>query len=91
MAKDKIELGDMVQDIVTGFKGVAVVREQHLFKCDRITVQALAEKKTNKLQEHFYTFDIQSLKIVKKGYVKKDKTTEQQEATGDAMRVTKWQ
>jgi hypothetical protein len=85
---NKIELGDMVQDLVTGFKGVAVVREIHLFKCDRITVQPVVEK-GNKMSEHFYTFDAQSLKVIKKGFVKKESTTEPQKDAGNAMSVSR--
>ena len=34
-----VELGDEVQDLVTGFKGVAVCRHIYLMGCDRISVQ----------------------------------------------------
>ncbi len=84
-----VELGDLVEDIVTGFQGVAIARELHLFRCDRVMVQPLADKKTNKLSESVYTFDAQSLKVVKKAYVKKEKTSEPQKEVGNAMSVRK--
>lgn len=34
-----INLGDEVQDTVTGFQGIAVSRHVYLQGCDRITIQ----------------------------------------------------
>jgi len=34
-----VELGDEVQDLITGFKGIAVCRHTYLTGCARISVQ----------------------------------------------------
>lgn len=39
MRKNRIELGDLVEDKHTGFKGTAYGRTQWLYGCERITVQ----------------------------------------------------
>ena len=67
-----VELGDMVQDVVSKFRGIAVARTLHLFKCDRITVEP--EVKRDGTVPDSYTFDIQSLKIIKKRHVKVPET-----------------
>ncbi len=63
-----VELGDEVQDKVTGFKGIAVVRSIYLQGCDRISVQPLVDKE-GKIPESQH-FDDPQLKILKKQKVK---------------------
>lgn len=62
--KKIIELGDYVQDTVTGFKGVAVARTQWLYGCSRINIQPKIDK-DGKLGDTI-SFDEPSLIILKK-------------------------
>lgn len=64
-----IGLGDLVQDTVTGFKGVAVGQTQWLHGCLRITVQPIGTTKEGKLYESS-SFDAPQLKLLKRGYAK---------------------
>ena len=65
----KIELGDKVKDIVTGFTGIAVARTQWIAGCDRITVQPDRLTKDGETMESG-TFDEPMLIIVKKASIK---------------------
>ncbi len=66
--KDKVQLGDRVQDCVTGFKGVVVSQHNYLHGCTRFSVQP----KINKGGEYpdVATFDEPQLKLLKKAVVK---------------------
>lgn len=66
---NKIELGDIVRDKVTGFKGVAMGRTTWLFGCDRISVQPQGLKKEGGTYE-VQSFDEPQLEIVKKAKTK---------------------
>jgi len=72
----KIQLGDLVKDKVTGFKGVAVARTTWISGCDRINVQPVGVDKSGKLYEP-QSFDEPLLEIIKK-----QKTKEQSHKTG---------
>lgn len=61
---DKIELGDIVMDEVSGFKGVTVAEHRYLNGCSRWSVQPEVAK-DKKLPEAA-TFDEPNLKVVKK-------------------------
>lgn len=63
--KSKIELGDEVRDLVTGFKGIAVGRTTWLYGCDRISVQPKGVNKEGKTYDN-QGFDEPQLEIVKK-------------------------
>jgi hypothetical protein len=47
----KIQLGDRVKDIVTGFTGIAIGRTEWLNGCARITVQPEKLTKENKIAD----------------------------------------
>ena len=64
-----ITLGDEVKDIVSGFKGIAVVRHTYLQGCDRISVQPLIDQVGSLLDAE--SFDEPQLKILKVGKVKR--------------------
>lgn len=68
--KKKVELGDEVQDTVTGFKGTVVAITYWLHQCARAAVQPKVDK-DGKVPE-MLTFDIPSLKILKKAAIKVD-------------------
>ena len=36
---DKIELGDEVEELITGFKGIVMAKAQYLTGCDQIAIQ----------------------------------------------------
>lgn len=58
-----IDLGDEVQDVVTGFVGVAVARHDYLNGCSRFSVQPKVGK-DGKVPEAV-TFDEPQLKVTK--------------------------
>jgi len=60
----KINLGDKVQDTITGFKGIAVSRTTWISGCDRIGVQPVVDK-DGKMPES-QTFDEPQLKLIVK-------------------------
>lgn len=62
---NKIELGDLVKDRITGFKGVAVGVTTWLFGCSRVIVQPQGLTKDGKTFES-QSFDEPQLEIVKK-------------------------
>lgn len=64
----KVELGDRVEEAITGFVGIAVARTEWLFGCVRITVQP-EKLKDNKIGET-QTFDEPQLKLIKRSIVK---------------------
>lgn len=66
---NKIELGDLVKDKITGFKGVAIGRTTWLFGCDRISVQPQGLKKEGGTYE-VQSFDEPQLEVVKKAKTK---------------------
>ena len=58
-----IELGDTVEDVISGFKGVAIARTTWITGCNRIIVQPLFDAKKQELPETMQ-FDEPMLKIV---------------------------
>ncbi len=64
-----INLGDEVKDVVTGFQGVAIAKCDWLYGCTRITVQPPVGK-DGKVPDN-YTFDMPSLRIIKRAKVKR--------------------
>ncbi len=62
MAKN-VELGSVVKDRVTGFKGVAIGRHEYLTGCNKVTVQPVGITKDGKPYESQW-FDEQSLVVV---------------------------
>lgn len=66
MAKnEKVELGDVVKDRVTGFKGVVVGITRWLYGCDRAIVQPEGINKEGKTYEN-QSFDAPQLEVVTK-------------------------
>jgi len=60
-----IELGDIVQDIHTGFKGTAVVYSRFINQCEQFEVMPKVGK--DNIPKESQGIDIQSLKILKRG------------------------
>ena len=44
MTTQKIQLGDVARDTITGFKGTVIARTQWLTGCERLTLQPLVDK-----------------------------------------------
>jgi len=65
----KVELGDEVQDQLTGFTGAATGRAEYLTGCVQIQIVATNHKTTIKTPEECW-IDEQRLKIITPGYVK---------------------
>lgn len=65
----KIELGDKVKHLYTGFTGIAVARTTYISGCDRISVVPQV-KKDGSLAESTM-FDEPELVVIKRGNVKK--------------------
>ena len=61
--KTKIELGNIVKDVVTGFKGVAVARVEYLNGCIQIGVKPKVLKPGTYPETEY--IDIQQLKTTK--------------------------
>lgn len=74
----KIELGDLVKDRVTGFKGVAIGVTTWLYGCARIVVQPVGLTKEGRTYET-QSFDEPQLEVVKKA---KAKDTPENHTTG---------
>lgn len=70
MAVSKVELGDLVQDKITLFKGIAIQNVEYINGCNRIAVQPQGLNKDGKIFDCGW-FDLPSLKIVKKQVVKR--------------------
>lgn len=87
--KSKIELGDLVKDTVSGFKGIAVGRTTWLFGCDRVTVHPQGLTKDGKTFET-QAFDEPQLEVVKKA---KSKDKPENHSTGgpkDEVKAVKY-
>lgn len=68
MSEEKIELGDKVKDLTTGFEGVATSRSEFLTGCTRVGVQPPVDKDGKVPDAHW--FDEPMLTIVEKEAVK---------------------
>lgn len=62
---ESINLGDLAQDTITGFKGVVICVSDWLHGCKRLTLQP-EELKDGKPMESF-TFDLPQLKLIESG------------------------
>ena len=66
---DKVELGDLARDRVTGFTGVVECISGWLNSCRRITIRPTTLKDGVPLDNH--TFDGPQVEVVEKGYFDK--------------------
>ena len=76
-----IKLGDKCKDKVTGFEGIAIVRQQWLTGCDRIGLQPDKIDKGG-LTIDIHYFDEPQLKILKSGAVKIEEVAEKKNPGG---------
>jgi len=77
--KEEILLGDTVQDIHTGFTGVAMIKSEFFNGC--IQYDVLPRAKKDNVPVESTGIDSQSLKLIKKGPRHK-KAVEEEESTG---------
>lgn len=64
--KNKVpELGDLVKDVYTAFKGTVIAKTAWLNGCVRVTVQPEDLDKDDKIRE-MQAFDIQQVEVLKK-------------------------
>jgi len=64
-ARPNVNLGDIAEDIVTGFKGTVVAVTNWLNGCQRVTLQP-NELKDGKPVES-YTFDVEQIQVITAG------------------------
>lgn len=64
-----VNLGDEVQDTVTGFKGIVVAKTDYIHGCTRVAVQPKVGK-DGKVPDSA-TFDAPALKILKSAVIKR--------------------
>lgn len=91
--KEEIKLGDQVQDLITGFKGIAVARTKWLNGCVRYAIVGKV-KPTGNPDENAVEIDEQSIKVLKRGVVPsseypKEEEPEEEEITGGPMSIKK--
>lgn len=73
--RDDIQLGDLAEDMITGYKGIVVGITKHITGCDRFILQS-QETKDGKIADA-YNFDVSTCKLIRSGVVKPlDKTPE---------------
>lgn len=65
---NKINLGDLVEDPVSGISGIAIAITEWLVGCRRVTIQPQAKKGTNEVPNNF-TADEPILVVKKRGAV----------------------
>lgn len=71
---EKIELGDIAEDVITKYRGVVVGFTKHLTGCDRFTLQS-QDIKDGKIPDA-YGFDVTTVKLIEKGAVQPTRTLE---------------
>lgn len=81
--KPEIELGDEVQDLISGFKGIVTAKASFVAGCRRLGVDS-QELIDGKPVERQY-FDEPNLKIVKSGKLKPKKCSKQKINLGDEI------
>ena len=81
---EEIELGDTVQCIYTGFKGVAVARTEFINGCIQFSIAPKWDGKAPIFEE--MSLDSKSLKIIKK----KPQSKEEKSTGGPTQRAAKF-
>lgn len=63
--EEKIELGDLVEDTLTGLQGITIVELIHITGCHQFRVQPRIKLSNGYLGDS-YVFDISRLKLIEK-------------------------
>lgn len=80
MKPDRIGLGDLVRDRITGFEGIVIGRTEWLRGCDRVTVQG-RELHDGKPTEPV-SFDVPDVELVQKSVVERDEAPPERKTGG---------
>lgn len=67
MDKDKVELGDLAEDMITKYRGIVVGFTQHITGCDRFILQS--QELTDGKIADAYNFDVSTVVLIEKGVV----------------------
>lgn len=81
---DKIELGDLVKDRITGYTGVVECISEWLNSCRRITVKS--QKLKDGLPCDNHTFDAPQIEIIERGYFDKPKINKKEKTGGPEIK-----
>jgi hypothetical protein len=65
---DRIELGDLAEDMITKYRGVVVGFTKHITGCDRFTLQS-QDMKDGKIPDA-YNFDATTVTLIEKQVVR---------------------
>ena len=84
MSSKKIELGDKVKDVVSGFTGIVIAKTEWMNRCVRITVQPQSLTKEGKTRDS-EAFDIEQLILIKPQVVKPKPIAAESNRTGGPM------
>lgn len=68
MSKEKVELGDLVRDRISGFQGVVICRSDWIYGCTRFGIAPRDLDKDGGVKEAHY-LDENQLEMVEKGAV----------------------
>jgi hypothetical protein len=71
--KPKVELGDLVEDTITGFKGIAIGRTKWIHGCTRIVIQPQELKDGKPIDP--IAFDLPTVRVLSKGAFGETKNT----------------
>lgn len=77
---DRIELGDEVKDLVSGFKGIAVARTEFLNGCVRLSIAPPIDSDGKHVDERW--FDQEQIDLIQRGKVKRKPAEPQIKTTG---------
>lgn len=82
------ELGDVVQDEITGFRGVVIALAEHITGCDRVGVRPIDRDNTAKRgsEEFFYPTQLTAVEDVDSISVEHDPQTDMEYALGEYVR-----
>ena len=69
--ENKIELGDEVEDPISGIVGIVTTISQFLTGCERCSVQQQGVNKVTGKPYEWIAFDVPALKLLKKAKIKK--------------------
>ena len=65
----KVELGDCVKDLITGFEGIVVGTSRWLYGCKRIVVRSQSLHEGKPIETEW--FDVKQLEILEKDVIKR--------------------
>lgn len=84
------ELGDVVQDEITGFRGVVIAFAEHITGCDRVGVRPIDRENTGRRgeEEFFYPSQLTAVEDVDPISVEHEPQTDMEYEMGEMVRDT---